>query len=283
MIAEPLVTIVTPSYNQAQFLEQTILSVLEQDYPRIEYMILDGGSTDGSVEIIRTYADHLAYWRSEPDAGQADAINRGFSRATGDILAWLNSDDTYEPGALRAVAEAFQESPTARLVYGEGWYIDEAGNRIRPCSFVRHTFTSEYMANKDPILQQGAFLTRELWRDVGPLSTSLNWVFDWDWFLRAHQLTPFHYLPRFLGNYRVHSAAKTRTEDIRRRREHAWITRTYGRWWHPNYLVQRARILAAATKTGTGDWPWCLARPVCTVASVPASIAERVFYGMYTT
>ena len=279
----PRVSIVTPSFNQAQYLEETMLSVLNQAYPNLEYMVLDGGSTDESVKIIRKYEGRLAYWVSERDNGQADAINRGFGRASGQILAWLNSDDTYEPGAIQAVVDVFQKHPEARLVYGEGWYIDSAGERIRPCSFVRRSYPANYLYNRDPILQQAAFWTRDLWQEVGPLDESLNWVFDWDWFIRAHQRTKFHYLPHFLANYRVHPLAKTRTQDVKRRLEQAWITRTYGAWWHPNYLVQRARILAHRSEEVTTGWPGWLASPIRALASVPRRVAESLFYRMYTT
>ena len=126
-----LVSIVTPSYNQSRFIEDTIRSVLSQDYPQIEYMIVDGGSTDGSVEIIKRYEDQLAWWVSERDQGQTDAINKGFARATGDILAWLNSDDTYEPGAVSAAVKYLQEHPEVGMVYGDCNYIDENGERDR--------------------------------------------------------------------------------------------------------------------------------------------------------
>jgi glycosyltransferase involved in cell wall biosynthesis len=280
---QPRISIVTPSYNQAPYLEEAILSVISQDYENIEYIVIDGGSTDGSPDIIRKYEDHLAYWVSEPDEGQVDAINRGFQRTTGQILAWLNSDDTYEPGALVAVVDAFITHSEARLIYGEGWYVDARGVRIRPCRFVREAFAARYICNRDPILQQAAFWTRDLWEEVGPLNQSLNWVFDWDWFIRAHLRTRFHYLPRFLANYRVHPEAKTRTSDVRRRMEHAWITRTYGAWWHPNYLVQTARILAHRGETATSAWPAMLAAPVRALTALPRSAAERIFYGMYTT
>ena len=114
----PKISIVTPSYNQAEFLERTILSVLNQDYPNLEYIIIDGGSTDGSVEIIKKYEKYLAYWVSEKDKGQSDAINKGFQKSTGDILAWLNSDDTYLSGTLFKVVKAFQENPNADLIFG---------------------------------------------------------------------------------------------------------------------------------------------------------------------
>jgi glycosyltransferase involved in cell wall biosynthesis len=279
----PRVSIVTPSYNQARYLEETMLSVLDQGYPNLEYIVMDGGSTDGSVDIIRRHRERLAYWVSERDGGQCDALNRGFARATGEILAWLNSDDTYEPGAINAVAESLQRDPGTRLVYGEGWYVDDAGVRIRPCKFVSKEFRGNYLVNRDPILQQAAFWTQDLWEEVGPLDESLHWVFDWDWFIRAHQRTAFHYIPRFLANYRVHAQAKTRSKDIRRRMEQAWITRTYGSWWHPNHIVQQARIQAYRAERMTDRWPRWLASPIRALASVPVLLAEQAFYGMYTT
>lgn len=126
----PLVTIVTPSFNQARFLEQTIQSVLNQDYPNLEYYIMDGGSTDGSVGIIQKYSDRLAGWISEKDRGQTDAINKGFARARGEILAWLNSDDTYEPGAVSAAVAALLAHPQAAAVYADCDFIDENNRKI---------------------------------------------------------------------------------------------------------------------------------------------------------
>ena len=268
----PRISIITPSYNQAQFLEETICSVLSQDYPRLEYIIMDGGSTDGSREIIQKYAEKLAYWVHEPDHGQVDALNRGFMRATGDIFAWLNSDDTYEPDTLQTVAQTFQQNAEAQLVYGEGWYINAQSARLRPCKFVRHAFNPHYICNKDPILQQAAFWRRALWEQIGPLDASYHWVFDWDWFVRASQHTSFHYIPHFLGNYRVHAKAKTRSTDIRRREEQARLTRIYGGWWHPNALTQTARIWAHQTQK----------TPLHPVARLLRHLAERAFYGMYT-
>ena len=206
----PQVSIVTPSFNQASYLETTIKSVLSQKYPNLEYIIMDGGSSDGSVDIIRQYEAHLAYWVSEPDKGQVDAINRGLSRATGDILGWVNSDDFYEPGALKKVVQTFINNSDVQLVYGEGWYVDVNGERIRPCKFVKSRFRDLYIYNKDPTLQAATFWTRDLWEAIGPLDESLNWVFDWDWFIRAYQKTRFHYIPCFLANYRVQPQAKTK-------------------------------------------------------------------------
>src|ERR1051325_2361432 len=125
-----LISIVTPSYHQARYIEETIQSVLSQDYPQIEYIIVDGGSTDGSVNIIKKYEDQLAWWTSEKDEGQTDAINKGFARAKGDILAWINSDDTYEPGAVTAAAQYLHEHPDVGMVYGDCNYIDRSGNII---------------------------------------------------------------------------------------------------------------------------------------------------------
>ena len=125
----PLVSIVTPSYNQADYLEETMRSVLAQDYPHIEYLVVDGGSQDGSAEIIRQYADQLAWWVSEPDEGQSDAINKGFQRATGEIVAWLNSDDTYLPGTIREAVEVLEEDPSIGFVYSDYHSINARRNR----------------------------------------------------------------------------------------------------------------------------------------------------------
>ena len=120
----PLVSIVTPSFNQVQFLEETLLSILDQDYPRLECIVVDGGSTDGSLEIIELYAARLAHWISEADLGQADAINKGFALARGQIFAWLNSDDTYLPGAINEAVEYLKSHPEVGMVYGNAYYID---------------------------------------------------------------------------------------------------------------------------------------------------------------
>lgn len=280
--AWPEVSIVTPSYNQAQYLEETIRSVLLQGYPNLQYIIMDGGSSDGSVNIIRKYADWVAHWVSEPDRGQANAINSGFHRSTGSILAWLNSDDTYQPKTIRTVVHEFMQNPDANLVYGEGWYIDASSEHLRPCRFVRETFHDFYILNKDPILQQAAFWRRSLWEEVGPLNESLNWVFDWDWFIRAYRTSRLQYLPEFLANYRVHSQAKTRTTDIRRRQEHASITRTYGGWWQPNYVVQQTRIQSHRIQHLTKRWPTVLAAPLRRLAALSVRSAEVLLYGMYT-
>ena len=280
---KPLISIVTPSYNQARFLEATIQSVLSQNYPRLEYIIMDGGSTDGSLEIIQRYATYLTYWVSERDKGQVDAINRGFAHSSGDILGWINSDDTYEPGALQKVAAIFNNNPEVNLIYGEGWYIDEYGKRIKPCKFVRDSFPHVYITNKDPILQQAAFWRRSLWEKIGPLNDTFNWVFDWEWFIRAHKQTKFYYIPEFLGDYRIQPQAKTRSTDIRRRVEQARITKQYGNWWHPNYLVQQTRIIEYYALKSFRPLPRSMTKYLGFLASIPRRLAEALFYGRYVS
>ena len=277
----PRITIVTPSFNQGQYIEAAIRSVLRQEYPNLEYIILDGGSTDESVSVIERYAPYLAHWASAADDGPAQAINRGLARATGDILGWLNADDLYRPGALWAAAEALARQPDAALVYGEGWYIDEAGRPIEPCRFVRRRFERRYLVNRDPILQPAAFWRRSLWQATGPLDESLRWVFDWEWFIRAHGWGAFAYLPREMALYRVQPAALTRTGGLARQLEHGRVTRRYGAWWHPNHVVQQARRLDAAGQRVTAGLPRPLAAFVRAPLSLPRLAAEGLLRGMY--
>ncbi len=281
MTSWPRITIVTPSFNQALYLEEAIRSVLAQGYPNLEYIIRDGGSTDGSVDVIRRYEAHLSGWLSEPDGGPAQAINRGFAAASGDILGWLNADDAYLPGTLHAVAEAFAQRPEAALVYGEGWYIDEAGQPIEPCRFVRRRFDRRYLVNRDPILQPAAFWRRSLWQQVGPLDESLRWVFDWEWFIRAHAQAAFHYLPRDLALYRIQPAALTRTGGLARQLEHGRVTRRYGSWWYPNHVVQQARRCDDLGRRLTNNWPRVLAGLVRLPFALPRLVAEWLLRGMY--
>ena len=281
LAAPPRITVVTPSFNQGQFLEATIRSVLHQQYPNLEYVIVDGGSTDGTLDIIRRYESWLAGWSSAPDDGPAQAINRGLARATGDILCWLNADDLYLPGALWSVAEVFARRPEAALIYGEGWYIDEAGERIEPCRFVRRRFDRRYLVNRDPILQPAAFWRRELWQATGPLDESLRWVFDWEWFIRAHAPGLFVYLPRELALYRIQPTALTRTGGLPRQLEHGRVTRRYGAWWHPNHLVQQTRRLDAAGRRATATLPRPLAAVLRAPLALPRLLAEALLRGMY--
>ncbi len=209
-----LVSIITPSYNQARYLEETMRSVLEQDYPHIEYIVVDGGSTDGSREIIQKYADRLAWWVSEKDRGQTDAINKGFARARGEVLAWLNSDDTYQPGAIREAVEFLRQNPQVGLVYGDANYIDEHGRVIGrfPAAQTDYRRLRQGYVH---IPQQSAFFRADLWRKVGPLDDSFYFAMDYDLWVRLAREAPIVYLPRLWANFRLHSDAKTIAADDR--------------------------------------------------------------------
>ncbi len=209
------VSIVTPSFNQARYIEATMRSVLRQDYPSLEYIIVDGGSGDGSVEIIRSHADHLAWWVSEKDAGQTDALNKGFARATGDILAWINSDDTYEPGAVMAAVDYLTKHPETGLVYANTNFIDEKGRvigRFPAAQTDYHRLRQGYVH----IPQQAAFFRADLWRQVGPLDPDFYFAMDYDLWVRLAKLAPFAYLPdQTWANFRLHTNAKTISADER--------------------------------------------------------------------
>jgi glycosyltransferase involved in cell wall biosynthesis len=205
----PRITVVTPSYNQAPYLEQTILSVLSQEYPNLEYMVIDGGSTDGSVEVIEKYRDHLAFWCSEPDRGQSHAINKGFAKATGDILAWLNSDDYYRPGALGTIGEFYRNSPQTALVYGDYYVLYPDGRSIlKPkIAFDWKICLYSYLM----IPQPSAFWRRVAYEEVGGLREDLQYAMDYDFFLRLARHFPagIHHLKIPLSTFRVHQESKS--------------------------------------------------------------------------
>lgn len=211
---KPLVSIVTPSFNQAPFLEETILSVLNQDYEHLEYIIVDGGSTDGSLEIIQKFADRLAWWVSEPDQGQTDAINKGFARSKGEIFAWLNSDDTYLEGAVAEAAAYLMSNPEVAAVYGDANLIDEKGAVIGKFP-ARQTDYQQLMRGYVHIPQQATFFRGDLWKKVGPLDPSFFFAMDYDLWVRLSKEAPLVYHPRSWANFRLHGDAKSIESDDR--------------------------------------------------------------------
>jgi glycosyltransferase involved in cell wall biosynthesis len=211
----PLISIVTPSYNQGKYLEETILSVLNQDYPNLEYLVIDGGSSDNSIDIIHKHQDRLAYWVSKADKGQTDAVNKGFARAKGSIIAWLNSDDTYNPGAVSAAVRYLSEHPQVGLVYSDLNFIDE-GSKVIGRFPAAQTDLKRLRRGYVHIPQPAVFFRAELWRKVGPLDPSFFFAMDYDLWVRLAGVTEIRYLPGPVwANFRLHSDAKTINADDR--------------------------------------------------------------------
>lgn len=208
----PRVSIVTPSYNQGQFLEETIRSVLLQGYPDLEYLVMDGGSTDGSVEIIRRYEPWLAYWTSEPDRGQSDALNKGFGRSTGAVLAWLNSDDRYRPRAIETAVRVLAMNVQAAVVYGDCIEIDEVGKVLRTYEARDFDIRRQLVAQMIP--QPAAFFRRTVWDQVGPLRTDLHYTMDRDLWNRAALHFSLVHIATIMADMRVHAASKTVSQGV---------------------------------------------------------------------
>ena len=214
MCTDVTVSIITPSYNQGTFLEDTINSVLNQDYPNIEYIVIDGGSTDESLDIIKKYAEKLAYWESKPDKGQTDAINKGFARASGEILAWLNSDDLLLPGAVSAAVNYLTANPNIGMVYGDAYFINKAGQKIGDFPAAKTDY-QKLRRGYVHIPQQASFFRAALWKQVGPLDPSFYFAMDYDLWVRLAKITNFAYVPGPWACFRLHGDAKTISEDDR--------------------------------------------------------------------
>jgi len=212
----PLVSIITPSFNQADYLEATIKSVLEQSYPHIEYIIIDGGSTDGSVDVIKKYEGRIASWVSEQDKGQTDAINKGFAKAKGDILAWINSDDTYSnPNAVADAVNFLIANPEVAMVYADCNFIDEQGKVIGKFAS-RQTDYAKLRRGYVHISQQTMFFRAKYWKELGPLDPSFYFAMDYDLWVRIAKHAPIQYLPgRTWANFRLHTSSKTNVNDER--------------------------------------------------------------------
>lgn len=227
----PKISIITPSYNQGRYLEETINSVLDQDYPNLEYLIFDGGSTDNSVDIIRKYESHVSYWESIPDKGQAHALNKGLRRVTGDIVGWLNSDDIYLPGALFTVATEFL-SHDINFLYGACLIFNESQSNRDNVRFPQRRIT-DYLPAFDYIDQPSSFWSRAIMDEIGLLDEDMHYAFDWDFFIRIYEKYSLYCSDAVLSGYRIHATHKTGTGGQKRIKE---ILAIVDRYASPDWL-----------------------------------------------
>ncbi len=205
------ISIITPSYNQAQYIEQTILSVLNQGYKDFEYIIIDGGSTDGSVEIIKKYEKHLKYWVSEKDNGQSHALNKGFALATGDIVCWLNSDDLFEANALKRVAAFFRENEDVNFLQGQ--VVNFSTNSQEVIKAQR--LNDIEMVKRVALHQPGVFWKREILNTTGHIDESLYYCMDYDLWMRFYFNYKIGYIDEPLARFRIHDSSKTNDNPIK--------------------------------------------------------------------
>jgi glycosyltransferase involved in cell wall biosynthesis len=270
----PDISVVVPSLNQARFLDDTLASLFAQTVGRVEVLLMDGGSTDGTDEVIRKYSDRLAFWRSHPDGGQAAAINEGMRRSTGDVLCWLNADDLHLPYTLQVVWDMLQgRTDHPALVHGSSIILREdmdpvacqVGGRPRQGP-------AGDLAAYDYIVQPSAFWTRALWDRAGELNVDYHYVLDWDWFLRAGEVCEFEYVDKALSIYRVHEGHKTGSGDPRRRKEILSLIKRYASpYWQDLYervaasydrLLLAKRIASRIPLGGSRRWLSLCALPV---------------------
>lgn len=245
----PKISIVTPSYNQAAFLEKTILSVLNQNYPNLEYIIIDGGSNDGSIEIIKKYERYLAYWVSEPDKGQSDAINKGWKLSTGEVLGWLNSDDIYYIGTFENIAIALKKHPDSKILFGDCMVINRFGKEIAVKCPKNYTAKSLILGKSLP--QPSTFIHRDVLNCIGYLNPSLHYALDWAYFLKAllhYSNQSYIYIPKILSISREYEGTKSRTGLYRKANERRTVLSEYFREYS---IFRQSSIMKRKSWTGT--------------------------------
>jgi glycosyltransferase involved in cell wall biosynthesis len=253
----PSITLVTPSYQQAAYLERTIRSVLDQRYPALEYVVIDGGSRDGTLDILQRYDGSLTRWMSEPDRGQADAICKGFRQSSGEIMAYLNSDDLLLPNSLTTVARFFADHPDVDVLYGHRIIVDEADREINRWILPKHDPGT--LAWIDWIPQETLFWRRSAWEAVGGIDTAFQFALDWDLLLRFQSAgLRIERINRFIGAFRFHPEQKSNTsfegvgsEEIRRLQR-----RSLGR--EPTSEEVQAAIFGYVIRHVLEDWKWRL-------------------------
>lgn len=275
----PKISIITPSFNQGQYLEETILSVLEQGYPALEFFIFDGGSTDGSLDIIQKHQDQLTFWESKPDRGQSHAINKGFRMASGEIVAWLNSDDLLAPGALKVVAQAWQQNPGVGLITGQTEIIDQAGKPTGNIFGSEPNVINSLLSSENPVSQPSTFFSTSALKEVGFLDETLHMSMDWDLWLRIGARFPMLFITKILSKSRTWEMTKTRTQLVRSGPEHIRIVKNFFKQ-NPDFLtsIQKRQALGSGyLRKGRLDYEagkWLFFRLDLLIA---------IFYGMKPT
>ncbi len=241
----PLVSIVTPSLNQGRFIRHAIDSVLAQSYPNIEYLVVDGGSTDETLDVLRSYGDRVR-WSSGPDDGQSDAIDNGFRRSRGQILAWLNADDVYAPGAVERAVGEFERYPEAGLIYGPGTIIDSEGGETGPFIGIEPFCLWRLLHGLDYVLQPATFFSRSAYQAPGALDRGLCYSMDWDLWIRLAAVAEVRYIDQVLASSREWEDTKTATGGWRRIRELGGLVKRHtGRVWSPGvrlYALDTLRL-----------------------------------------
>jgi glycosyltransferase involved in cell wall biosynthesis len=232
MSSSPLVTIVTPSYNTGRFVGDAVESVLTQAYRNIEYLVMDGGSTDNTLSELRRFGERIK-WVSERDRGQSDALNKGFLKAKGQIFGWLNSDDTYAPNAVAEAVNFLWSHPDVAAVYGDAMFIDAEGKDIAKCVHVEPFDKHRFLHYTDFIVQPACFFRRSAFEAVGGVDTSLHWCMDYDlWLKMINKGLKIEYLPKHLANFRWLADNKTATGDWGRLREIEKVVARYADGTH---------------------------------------------------